>query len=117
MDYRIIFKAIGGSHLYGTSRPDSDTDIRGICFPPMTALLGLSNFEQHELPGEDTVIYGLRKFCRLALKANPNILEMLFVPEDAVLEIDVYGEQLIENRHLFLSTRVVHTHSGTLSAN
>lgn len=112
MNYRVIFKTIAGSHLYGTSHPDSDMDIRGVCLPPMEALLGLSNFEQHEVPGEDTVIYGLRKFCRLALKANPSILEMLFVPEDTILEIDEYGKRLIENRHLFLSTKVVHTHFG-----
>jgi uncharacterized protein len=87
-------------------------DVRGICLPPREALLGLARFEQHEIPDEDTVIYDLRKFCRLALKANPNILEMLFVPEDAILEIDEYGKGLIENRHLFLSTRVVHTYSG-----
>lgn len=112
MNYKVIFKTIAGSHLYGTSRPESDTDIRGVCLPPIESLIGLSNFEQHEVPGEDTVIYGLRKFCRLALKANPAILEMLFVPEDAILEIDEYGERLIENRHLFLSTKVVHTYSG-----
>lgn len=112
MDYKVIFKTIAGSHLYGTARPDSDIDIRGVCLPPMEALLGLARFEQHEVPNEDTVIYDLRKFCRLALKANPNILEMLFVPEDAILEIDEYGEQLLENRMLFLSTRVVHTYSG-----
>lgn len=112
MNYKTIFKTIAGSHLYGTSRPDSDMDIRGICLPPMTALLGLSPFEQHQVPGEDTVIYGLRKFARLALKANPNCLELLWVPKDAILEIDEYGQELIDNRHLFLSTRVVHTYSG-----
>ncbi|TET14851.1 MAG: hypothetical protein E3J82_01480 [Candidatus Thorarchaeota archaeon] len=112
MNYKIIFKTVAGSHLYGTNRPDSDMDIRGVCLPPMEALLGLARFEQHEVPGEDTVIYGVRKFCRLALKANPNLVEMLFVPEDAILEIDEYGKRLIENRYLFLSTKVVHTYSG-----
>lgn len=112
MNYKTIYKTIAGSHLYGTSHADSDMDIRGVCLPPMTALLGLSPFEQHEPPGEDTVIYSLRKFARLALKANPNILEMLFVPDEAVLELDCYGKRLLENRHLFLSTRVVHTYSG-----
>lgn len=112
MNYRVIFKTIAGSHLYGTNRSGSDVDVRGVCLPPVETILGLSNFEQHEIPGEDTVIYGLQKFCRLALKANPNILEMLFVPEDAILKIDEYGERLINNRHLFLSTKVVHTYSG-----
>lgn len=112
MEYRVIFKTIAGSHLYGTNRLESDVDIRGVCLPPIESLVGLSNFEQHEVPGEDTVIYGLRKFCRLALAANPNIVEMLHVLEDAILEIDEYGKRLIENRHLFLSTKVVHTYSG-----
>ena len=112
MNLRVIYKTISGSHLYGTARPDSDMDIRGVCLPPMTALLGLSPFEQHEVPGEDTVIYDLRKFCRLALNANPNCLELLWVPDDAILEIDNYGRQLLANRHLFLSTKVVYTYSG-----
>ena len=112
IEIRVIFATLAGSRLYGTAREDSDIDIRGVSLPPMEALLGLSPFEQHEVPGEDTVIYELRKFARLALKANPNILELLFAPEDAWQTIDDYGQQLIENRHLFLSRKVVHTYSG-----
>lgn len=110
---RVILTVLSGSHLYGTARPDSDMDIRGVCLPPMEAVLGLSPFEQYiRTKGVDVTFYGLQKFCKLALKANPNILEMLFVPEDAILEIDEHGKRLIENRDLFLSTKVVHTYSG-----
>lgn len=109
---KVILATLSGSHLYGTATENSDVDIRGVCLPPIESVLGLSPFEQYKSGETDTVFYSLRKFARLALKANPAILEMLFVPEDAILEIDEYGKRLIENRHLFLSTKVVHSYSG-----
>ena len=36
-----IHQILGGSHLYGTNRPDSDSDVRGVCLMPTNVLLGL----------------------------------------------------------------------------
>ena len=74
-----IHRIWAGSRLYGTQRPDSDWDERGVCLMPPEALIGLQGFEQIQGPG-DRVIYGLTKFFKLALGCNPNILDILFAP-------------------------------------
>lgn len=110
--YEVILEMLSGSRLYGTFRPDSDYDIRGVCLPPIESVLGLAKFEQYTAGGEDTVYYGLAKFALLASQANPNIIEMLFAPEDKYLVLTNAGRQLIDARHLFLSQKVVHTYCG-----
>jgi len=123
----LIMAAVTGSRLYGTSRPDSDTDIRGVCFSPVEALLGLTGFEQFnpsgnaaiaysekmfELQSDDVTIYALSKFFSLCLGSNPNLVEMLFVPEDRLLVCSPVWDTILNNRDLFLSTKVVHTFAG-----
>jgi predicted nucleotidyltransferase len=106
-----ILKCLAGSKAYGTNIESSDTDIRGICIPPSSYVLGSAfKFEQMECKGDDTVVYGIQKFVRLATDANPNILEFLFV--DSHLFLDKYGEQLVAARDLFLSKKAKHTYSG-----
>jgi predicted nucleotidyltransferase len=102
----LLYETIAGSRLYGTNRPDSDTDIRGVMFEPVESLIGLgSNFEQQELSG-DHVIYGLRKFLRLALDNNPNILDIFFAPKEYWLQSSPVWESIYAQRHSFLSQRL-----------
>jgi predicted nucleotidyltransferase len=123
----LLMASLSGSRLYGTYREDSDTDIRGVCFPPPKALLGLSGFEQYcpkpvsaleysqevfEVKSDDVTIYGLRKFFDLCLKANPNILELLFVPGESLLKGSDNWWNIVDCRQLFLSTKVVHSFAG-----
>lgn len=108
----ILLKSIAGSRLYGTNRPDSDTDIRGVCIEPINSLFGLEHFEQVELSDPDMVIYGLRKFARLALQNNPNILDTLFTPKEYWIEHHPLWHVMHDNRHMFLSQRVRHTYAG-----
>lgn len=109
---------VSGSRLYGTHRPDSDYDYRGVCAMPRTALLGLQGFEQYQgqLDGypssNDVEVYGLSKFFSLATANNPNILDILFAPPHTWLHASVAWTDVYNNRHLFLSSRVRHTFSG-----
>lgn len=42
-----IMEVITGSQLYGLATPESDTDYRGVCLPPMSILLNpFENFDQ-----------------------------------------------------------------------
>jgi len=108
-----IHKIRAGSHLYGTSTPESDVDIRGICLAPIETLLGLSNFKQYQGGADcDLVIYELRRFCALALDANPNILDILMAPKETWQVHDGRWEAIYEHRHAFLSQKVRHTFSG-----
>ena len=123
----LIFTTLAGSRLYGTDRPESDLDIRGVCFASPNAILGLQGFEQFQPNGEtalawsksndfpesnDVTIYGLDKFFSLCLNANPNILELLFVPRRMILYSSWCWHAILQNREMFLSTKIVHTFAG-----
>lgn len=112
-DIHIIFESVAGSRLYGTSRPDSDYDYRGVGIPHFITVFGTHNFEQLEQKApDDRVIYSLAKFFQLALKANPNILEMLFVPREHWIKATPIWEKVVENRRLFVSKKVRYTFLG-----
>ena len=68
--------------------------------------------EQVELfaPGVEETVWELEKFLRLALQANPNILEVLWSP--LVLHADEIGTELRGLRTAFLSKRLFQTYSG-----
>ena len=107
-----IHRIIAGSRLYGTAGPDSDIDIRGVCLAPPETLIGLSEFKQYQKEGDDRTIYELRRFCSLALNANPNVLDLLMAPEETWQIRDSRWEIIYENRQSFLSQKVRHTFSG-----
>ena len=123
----LIVAMVTGSHLYGTARVDSDLDVRGVCFSPREALLGLTDFEQYlpsrqeavaystEMFGRssgDVIIYALNKFFKLCLDANPNILELLFVPQSQLLATSATWDTIVNERDLFLSTKIIYTFAG-----
>jgi uncharacterized protein len=113
IEYR-IFEATTGSHLYGLSTPESDSDSRGVCVAPMEVLLDpFMRFTVKDgFDGEDRAIYDLGKFMNLCADNNPNLLELLFVPEQFVLCKTKEWDKVIENRHLFLSKNVKHRFLG-----
>ena len=81
----ILFECIAGSRAYGTTTPASDEDIRGIFALPANAYLDLER--PPDQVGDErgnTVFYSLRRVFELLTLANPNILELLFMPEDCV---------------------------------
>lgn len=87
-----ILRCRVGSTVHGLSVDDTeDRDELGICVEPPEYVIGLRHFEQYVYrtqpagtksgPGDlDLTIYGLRKFASLALKGNPSILTLFFVP-------------------------------------
>jgi uncharacterized protein len=122
VEARSILVGLVGSHGYGLSRPSSDQDYRGIFIAPKVFYLGRAAIEQRDSgwsePGllnflddnQDTVIYELRKYLQLAAGANPNILELLWLPDYPL--ITPVGKKLIANRQLFLSKKAKYTFSG-----
>ena len=110
---RTIFRCLSGSHAYGLNTPESDEDIRGVCIPPLEYFFNLNEFEQYvQTKVEDITIFGIKKFFKLALDCNPNILELLFMPEDCILQTSTTWELIEDIRHLFLSKKVKHTYTG-----
>lgn len=110
----ILFLTLHGSQAYETNTPDSDYDIRGVCIPPRWYYTGyLQKFEHLERKEpNDFALYELSKFCKLAAECNPNIIELLYVPEEKWLYVTPEWRRLVANRHLFLSKKAKFTFSG-----
>ena len=112
-----ILEVIHGSHAYGTNTPDSDIDLRGVAVPPKRFFIGFSNIFEQNIVGqhgskEDTTIYDIRKFFRLTTDSNPNMIELLFVPDRCIKKITPWGEKILANRELFLSQKAKFKFSG-----
>ena len=108
-----IFKCIAGSHAYGMATKYSDEDIRGVAIPPIEYYIGyLHKFEQHDPKSEDICIWSLQKFMRLAANANPNIIELFFIPKNFWLKWTPYWNEIINNRILFMSKKIRYTFNG-----
>ncbi len=108
---RVIYRCVVGSRAYGLANADSDTDVRGVYLAPMDLVLSLRKPPgQLQNPEEEFCYWELEKFIKLALKANPNILECLYTP--LVLFSTPLIDNLLEAREMFLSKMVYQTYNG-----
>ncbi len=117
-----------GSTAHGLSNPGTDDrDELGVCVEPPEYVVGLRSFEHWVSrtqpegvpsgPGDlDLTIYGLRKYCRLALKGSPTVLLLLFLEGEHVLERRPLGAELQRLAPAFLSKRTGHAFLGYLEA-
>ena len=109
----IIYRCQVGSRAFGLAGDDADDDIRGVYLPPARRHWSLFKLpEQLEFADErqDEVYWEVEKFLKLALKANPNVLETLWTP--LVLYADETALELRGMRDVFLSRYVYKTYSG-----
>ncbi|WGD35880.1 nucleotidyltransferase domain-containing protein [Olleya sp. YS] len=81
----IIFESISGSKAYGLDTATSDTDIRGVFILPKEQFYSLNYIGQINNETNDIAYYELNKFVELLSKNNPNIMELLNVPEECIL--------------------------------
>ena len=119
-----LFVAVTGSHAYGTSTPQSDVDHRGVVRTPLSIKISTTQrFEQfqgdvpalragHTQPWQDCVIYDLVKAAGLIAQCNPNMVELLWIPQRCIVLADNRWDSLVEIRDSFLSTKAQHTYSG-----
>lgn len=113
---RVILLGLGGSYAYGTNNENSDVDFRGITLNLPSDLIGLTEFEQYEDKNTDTVIYSFNKMIKLLLSCNPNTIEILGLDEDQYFIKTAIGQELLDNRHLFLSKLAARTFGGYADA-
>lgn len=108
-----ILRVKVGSHLYNLATEKSDEDFRGVvvCTHP-DYLFGLRNFEQITTLEPDEVKWNLLKFIKLALSCNTVALEVLFAPDNYVLECNEFGQLLRGNKEKFLSKRIYNVIKG-----
>ena len=108
----IIILTLGGSHAYGTNNENSDLDIRGCALNSKTQILTNENFEQFVNEATDTTIYSFNKLVALLSNVNPNTIEMLGNKPEHYFYVSPIGQELIDNAHLFLSKKCVHSFGG-----
>jgi len=107
----VIYRCVIGSRAYGLDREGSDTDRRGIYLAPASmhwSVYGVP--EQLENDAAQECYWELEKFIKLALKANPNVLEALYSP--MAEHVEGIATELREQRSLFLSRLVYQTFNG-----
>jgi predicted nucleotidyltransferase len=112
----IILLTLGGSHAYGTNVAGSDVDIRGCALNAKDEILTNKNFEQFVNEDTDTTIYEFNKLITLLSNVNPNTIELLGCKPEHYIYLSPIGKELLDNRHLFLSKKCVHSFGGYANA-
>ncbi|MER5812971.1 nucleotidyltransferase domain-containing protein [Streptomyces sp. NPDC002033] len=99
-----IYACVMGSRAFGLATEASDTDRRGVFLAPTPLFWRFQKPPTHvEGPRDEEFSWELERFCELALRANPNILECLHSP--LVEHLTPAGEELLALRGAFLSRR------------
>lgn len=99
-----VYSCVMGSRAFGLATDTSDTDRRGVFLAPTPLFWRFDKPPTHvEGPAEEQFSWELERFCALALRANPNILECLHSP--LVEYADDTGRELLALREAFLSRR------------
>lgn len=108
----IILLGLGGSHAYGTNTETSDLDVRGCALNSKSEILTNENFEQFTNDETDTTIYSFNKLISLLSNVNPNTIEILGLKPEHYLYLSSIGQELLDNKKMFLSKRAVHAFGG-----
>lgn len=100
----VILEGVVGSRAYGLDHEGSDEDRLGVFLAPSVDLFGLDDItETMKNPWADEVLHELGKFCRLALKVNPTVTEVLWLEPHGYLTRSRLGDELVWMREAFLS--------------
>ena len=129
--FYVMVRVLAGSRAYGLHTETSDWDWRGFYAAPTVDTLGINDLpEQIEVPRADEVYWDVKKFCKLLLANNPNVLEVLYslknaeyLPfistenserENILSQINVAERvaELYANRHRIISKRCISTFGG-----
>ncbi|MET8507106.1 nucleotidyltransferase domain-containing protein [Streptomyces sp. NPDC004787] len=103
-----IYSCVMGSRAFGLATEDSDTDRRGVYLAPTPLFWRFDKPPAHvEGPAAEQFSWELERFCELALRNNPNVLECLHSP--LVEHADATGRELLSLRGAFLSRRAHET--------
>lgn len=97
-----VYSCVMGSRAFGLATDGSDTDRRGVFLAPTPLFWRFDKPPTHvEGPAEEQFSWELERFCELALRSNPHVLECLHSP--LVERVDDVGRELLSLRGAFLS--------------
>jgi hypothetical protein len=99
----MLFEVISGSRAYGTHKPTSDTDYRGVYILPKENLYGFKYIEQVSDATNDSVYYEIGRFLQLLQTQNPNIIELYNMPEANIIYKHPLFDEILKHRANFIS--------------
>lgn len=116
---RTVMKGYFGSHLYGTSTPESDVDFKEIYVPHARDIL-TGNVKEHMSKNTnntsskntkddvDHELYSLKYFFKLAADGETVALDMLHTPQSLVVKSDLpdVWKYIQDNRSRFYTTNM-----------
>lgn len=137
LPHNTAYLAIVGSESYGAAiHGSSDQDIQGFCLPPKEDVFPhlrgeipgfgrqhqrFNDWQEHhvkDLNGQeyDFAVYSIVRFFHLAMENNPNILDIISVPNTCVKHITAVGQMVRDNRRMFYHAGCFHKFRGYASA-
>lgn len=130
----LMFEGVSGSAAYGCAEEGtSDVDLVGYCVPPKDILFPhlaghipgfgaepelFQQYQDHHIKAPDgrneydLVVYGLPKLFNLCMQANPNMLDMLYLPRHCIRHSTALSEHIHLHRKVFLSKEIYHRFRG-----
>ena len=127
----MVMEVVTGSVAYGVNGTVSDWDIVGICIPTKELIFphlagSIPDFGEptkpfktiqehgifHKEKEYDITIYSIVKFFDLCMNMNPNMVDILYVPDNCILHITAIGNLIRENRSIFLNKMCWHSFKG-----
>lgn len=131
------YLAIVGSESYGANLTgSSDQDLQGFCIPPKEdvfphlrgEIMGFGTqhqrfnvWQEHHIMDAngkeyDFAIYSIIKFFHLAMENNPNVLDIICVPENCIKHMTSVGQIVRDNRRMFFHAGCFNKFRGFASA-
>ncbi len=101
-----VYQVICGSRLYGLNTPNSDTDYGSVFLESKEQIYGIDvarPLPQIVTEERDDNRHWLRSFASLCKRGNPNAMEWLWAPVEAVLHVDpLFKKWILNNAYSFL---------------
>ena len=115
-DGEVIASVCAGSYAYGLQTETSDLDLRGIHSVSLKHLLKINpvtsqskdatiEINQYKEENIDINSVEVAKFCHLCLKCNPSILEILFIPDEMIVQNSDFFELLRDYKLSFINKK------------
>lgn len=117
-DLNICILGLQGSRMLGMHvSEDADYDYRGVYVAKNSDLLSLTHQPQETIEGGnygdddmEYVFHEVGKFFSLALKCNPSVIHLFYVPKYNY--VNDIGREILANKDIFLSEKLVRSAFG-----